>query len=477
MRKRTPQTLLALAGAALLILWQLHEASQAHTLFGDFRAFYCGAAAVAHGANPYTGSAIYPCESTPMPWGLYSAVQGIAVPAPLPGYALLAFVPLTLLPYQAACILWLFVLLACAAIAARALSLLLDRPLGASASAIVPGIAIVVVPFGELGCIELAALLCMALALRARAWGLAALAGGVAMLLPQVGLPAMLAAFIFLRPMRMRIFIAIAVLAVLDVAGSSGTALAYLFTVLPAHARAEIPSSVQYGVTWMLHALRASDAAALAGGSVSYAVVAILGIASSGIAFARMGDRACCALIAPAFAVFGGTFVHYAHIMSAIPAALLLATRASGVRRITCDVAALLLIVPWLWVLSQPLLVPVVALACGICAWGLLDCAPRHALRIALASVVLAGAILIAGAHFGAGGVSPVQNGNVHEALAQDGWSRFIAAARAGTGAAWWIGKLPTWTGLLLVMLACATMARTPKPTLRQAEPATAASG
>lgn len=455
MRSGTPRTLLAVAAAVLLIVWQLHEASKAHALFGDFRAFYCAASVLTHGASPYAASAMYPCESAPMPWGLYSAANGVAVPAPLPGYAVIAFVPFTLLAYQGACGAWLLAVLASAALAVYALSLLLDRSAAGAVAALAPGIAIVVVPFGELGSIVLAALLCMGLALRARAWGWAAVAGSATMLLPQIGVPAMLAACIFLPPMRLRVLASFAVLAAADAAGSSGAALAYLFTILPEHARAEIPSSVQYSATWMLHAAHASDTAALAGGAASYALIAVIGILASRAAASQLRDDACFALIPPTFAIIGGTFVHYAHIMVAIPAALLLATRKSVPFAATFGAAVLLLVVPWLWALSQPLFIVVFAAVCAACALTLLDWPPRSALRAALASALLCAAILITGAYYGAG--SPDAHLPAHR-QALHSWGRYIASARSGTGPAWWIAKLPTWTGLLLFGFGCAGM-------------------
>lgn len=453
MRSGRAGTLLAVAAAVLLIVWQLHEASKSHALFGDFRAFYCAASALTHGASPYASSALYPCESAPMPWGLYSAANGVAVPAPLPGYAVVAFVPFALLPYQDACIAWMLTLLACTAVAVWALSALLDRPVAAAIPALVPGIAIVVVPFGELGCIVLAALLCMGLALRARAWGWAAVAGSVAMLLPQIGVPAMLAACIFVPPMRIRVLVSLAVLAALDVAGSSGAAMSYLVTFLPEHARAEIPSAVQYGATWMLHAAHGSDTAALAAGTVSYAVMFVAGVSASKAVSERLRDDACFALIPPAFAMIGGTFVHYAHIMVAIPAALLLATRKNVPFAAAFCAAALLLVVPWLWALSQPLFIVVFAAVCAACALTLLDLPPRTALRAALASALLCASIVIAGAHFGAGRA----DANVTARL--NSWGRYIASARSATGPAWWIAKGPTWIGLLLLAVGCAGMA------------------
>ncbi len=454
MRRRS---LLAVAAAVLLILWQLHEGSRAHAFFGDFRAFYCAAAAVSHGANPYTASAIYACESTPMPLGLYQATPGVAVPAPLPGYALLAFVPLGVLPYLAACVLWLAVLLATVFLSAAALARLMNRSFDAMLWTLATGFAVISLPFGELGSVIVAAVLWMAVALRRGAWGWAAAAGGVAMILPHVALPALLGAFLFVPQMRARIVVLAAVLTALDLLCSGPeVAFSYLRDVLPAHAHSEIGSTAQYGMTWILHGLHASDRAAIAGGEASYAVMTVLGLAAARALTLRQGDPAYAALIPPAFAVLGGTFMHYTQIMIAIPAALLLYQQSGERVRAIFAAAFLLLVFPWAWVLGQPLLLLPYAAVPGVLAVWVLGWSSMNALRVALASALLTGVILIAGYRFGPGLDAHVHAVISQSGLAQSSWEQFVRSQRASTGIVWWIAKAPTWIGLAILALGCA---------------------
>ncbi|HET9095257.1 MAG TPA: glycosyltransferase family 87 protein [Candidatus Baltobacteraceae bacterium] len=458
MPKRAQHTLLAAGAALVLIAWQLHVSSKVEALFGDFRAFYCAAGAAAHGANPYAAAAIYACERAPMPYGLYQATPGVAVPAPLPGYALLAFAPIALLPYLAACAVWLALLLFTAFTSARALALLLDRPYDAMLWVLAAGFAIISIPFGELGTVIVAAVLWMAVALRRGAWTWAALAGGVAMILPHVALPALLAVFLFVPQMRTRLVLLAVALLALDVScGGPGVALAYLRDVLPAHARSEIGSTAQYGLTWILHGLHASDRAAIAGGEISYAVMVVLGLLAARVFVLRRDDPAYAALIPPALAVLGGTFMHYTQIMIAIPAALMLFYRAGNrVARNMFAAALLLLVVPWAWALGQPVLVFVYALVCGFAGARVLGWSGSAALRAALASVLLAGSILLAGYHFGPGLNTHVHAVALQGGLAQSSWERFVRSQRASTSVVWWIAKAPTWIGLLLLALGCA---------------------
>lgn len=393
-----------------------------------------------------------------MPLGLYHATSGVAVPAPLPGYALLAFAPIALLPYVLACAVWLAVLLITVFASARALAILLGRKYDQALWTLVGGFAVISLPFGELGSVIVAAVLWMAVALSRGAWAWAAVAGGFAMILPHVALPALLAIFLLVPQMRARLAALALLLLALDVScGGTAVALSYVRDVLPAHARSEIGSTAQYGMTWILHGLHASDAVAIAGGDVCYAVMTLLGVIAARAFVARRGDPMYAALVPPAFAVLGGTFMHYTQIMVAIPAALLLFDRsANGRARMLFATALLLLVVPWAWALGQPVLVVVYAIVCAVVAGRVLHWNATAALRCALGSVVLTGAVLFAGFHFGPGLNTHVHAIALHGGLAQSSWEQFIRTQRASTSIVWWIAKAPTWIGLLLLALGCA---------------------
>jgi hypothetical protein len=454
-RKRVIAAALA---AVLLLIWELHIISSVGAFMGDFRAFACAGAALAHGQNPYAAAALYNCERTPMPLGLYHALAGVAVPAPLPGYAIVLFVPFGVLPYLLACALWLLVLLASSILAFVTLARLLHRPLDAAIWALAAGFAVIVIPFGELGSIVFAALLCAGLYVRAGSWTAAAIAVGCAMILPHVALPAVLAAFCFLPRMRVPLIVVAAVLAVVDVlAGGLHTAVSYVTTVLPEHARSEIGSTAQYGLTWILHGVGASDSVAVTGGELSYAVMVLLGVLVAGQMLRRTADTAYVMLIPPAFAMLGGTFVHLTQIMIAIAPALLLYDRSRGPARLALGAAALLLAFPWAWILGQPPLMAVFAIGAAGLAATALDADASVCLRVAFASVLIGGAIVVAGFHFGAGVPAHVHGiAGASQGLAQAGWGEYIRSQRSSSGPVWWIAKAPTWVGLILLPLSCA---------------------
>jgi hypothetical protein len=78
------------------------------------------------------------------------------------------------------------------------------------------------------------------------------------------------------------------------------------------------------------------------------------------------------------------------------------------------------------------------------------------ALRVALASTLLSGVILIAGYHFGAGLSTHVHGVSLQQGLAQSSWSEYVRSQRSSTGVIWWIAKAPTWIGLAILTLGCA---------------------
>src|SRR5271165_2669182 len=85
-------------------------------LMGDFRAFYCAARVASTGANPYHTEPLRSCELSTGRMPFFQRNPGVTIPAPLPGYAVAAMIPLSLLPFAFAATLWaILLLLACVA--------------------------------------------------------------------------------------------------------------------------------------------------------------------------------------------------------------------------------------------------------------------------------------------------------------------------------------------------------------------------
>lgn len=402
-----------------------------------------------------------------MPLGLFHAAPHVTVPAPFPGYALAFFALFAALPYIAACALWLALLLASSAGSCVALARLTGTQISAGVAVLAIPLAVIVLPYGELSSIELCALLWLAVAIRARRWTWASVWAAVAAIVPHVGIPALIGIFVWEARMRWRIAAIAVAFGLLDVfAGGAQAAIAYVTNVLPAHTLSEIAGVNQYGLTWALYASGVSGTVAVRAGEVSFAAMLLAGVIAAGALVRRSGDNAYAALIPPAFAVFGGSFMHYTEIIVALGAATLLCVRVTDRRRGLFAAALLLLALPWLSILGQPQIIAAFPLAGAAIAWMVCGFDARIALRFALGTLAICGVILICANHYGPALHAPGAL-TLDDSLAQASWAKFVGAVRSSAGAVWWIAKAPTWLGLALLTTACGYAlrgARTPQP-------------
>lgn len=421
-------------------------------LLGDFRAFYCGGTTLLHGANPYTAGPLLRCEQIPQPFGLHTAKDQVDLPAPFPGYALAVFAIVALLPYPAAAAVWLMLLLACTAAACVFLGRLCGRPSLAALMLLAVAFSVAVIPYGELAPVIMAALTGGALALRDERRAALVLALAVIALLPHVALPVFLALFIWHRSARLPVALLCGALALIDViAGGPQLALSYFTRVLPNHAASEIGFITQYSMTWLAQGLGASDRVALAAGNLSYLVMVVLGVWLAGIESRKLRDPALLLLIPAAFAVTFGSFIHYSEITLAFPAALLLYTRTRGTARAIAATAVLLAALPWQSIVTQPaLMIPVTLGAIAICAIAL-ELPVRTSLRAGVAAVIFCAACIIVAWQLGPQTAPHAAASAFDPALAEASWAQHISAQTSSSGLVWWIPKLPTWIGLVLL--------------------------
>ena len=170
----------------------------------------------------------------------------------------------------------------------------------------------------------------------------------------------------------------------------------------------------------------------------------------------RYGEPAFALFVPAAFAVTGGPFIHYSEILLALPAALLLFAR--GPKAVRVPAAACLLLVALLWqsVAIQPARILEIAAGAYLIAWLSIETRGAVRLRIAFGAVLIAGAVMIAAAHFGPQTVYHAAGAHLDPVLAQASWARHIGAETYSGGLIWWIAKWPTWSGLALLALSCA---------------------
>lgn len=445
--RRALDALVVAALAALVAVALLHAADQ-RLLFGDFRAFYCGGSVLAHGGDPYAQVPLYACESARVPFHLYAASGGIAVPAPFPGYALAFFALFSYLPYPLAALVWLAA--SCAALLIAAHTFARIYGFGVVASLLLLGVpaGIAILPYGELAPFVLCAVALAAKYFREERWWAAAAAMAVLALLPNVAAPAFLLVLLFERAMRVPLLTAIAALAGLDLfAGGPALALHYFAQVLPAHALSEIGATSQYGTTWVAHALGLSDALAVHVPEVLYALV-VAGLLPLFARAGNLGRAEMTVAVALAWALLAGPFVHFAEVVLALPLgiALYAATRERAVA-----LACIILAIPWLWIVEEPALCAAFAAFAFVTSRKFFRLPSSYALRVML-GVACASGLLLVMAH-ASGAQIGTSATRLDPSLAQASWAGYVRGARASTGAVWWMLKAPTWLALAILAL------------------------
>ena len=277
-------TVLALAGQTALV-------ARTGLLLGDFHAFYCAARVTAGGADPYRTEPLRTCEASTGLGAFQAKHPGVAIPAPLPGYAIAIFEPLAALPPPFAGTLWLAMLLAASAASVLAIARFAAVPWPIPLGAFLFSLGVASIPAGELVPIAIAAISVSAyFAWRGR-WRAAAIAGAIAMLEPHLGLPVCVALFVWAPATRVTLVVSAALLASLSLLtiGPAGNA-AYFTSVLPAHALSEASRDTQFSLTSILASLGVGDAAAVRVGSVWYVAMLILGTVAAG-RLARYTER------------------------------------------------------------------------------------------------------------------------------------------------------------------------------------------
>jgi hypothetical protein len=435
-----------------------------HSLLGDFHAFWCAGSAISHGADPYRAAALAACERASAPWGLYSAPAGLAVPAPLPPYALALFAPLSLLPYPLAACLWFALLIGATCAGIAVLSRVL-RVNGAVAGwmFLLPA-TVLWLPFGEAAPLALFGAALAAYALQRERWSLCALGLALLAIEPHLALGAWICVALFAPRARAPLAIAGSALIATAVAVHAGIFIEYLRQVLPLHALAEVPRPVQYSATWLLDALGFSPAIALQAGAATYVGSIAASVLIAMRLLRRWNDRSVLVFAPLAAAVIGGTFVHSSEIALALPFAALLAVREQGRLAAAGALACAVLAVPWLQGGPQQTIVLVGAAVCAALVL-LLNENSRLALGSLAGSAILAAALILA--HREPAAVHQPRTFPIPESrgeLASASWGRYIWREQSAVTAADWLGKTPTWLALLALAALAAGAASNKEP-------------
>ncbi len=400
----------------------------------DFLAFRCAARVAAQGADPYLAEPLRTCERDALAESHLRIVPHLVVPAPLPPYALLAFAPLGTVPFRTGCAWWLAILIAAYAstcvVLARAsrTSLLVVVPSLLGADLLASALIGQIVPIVVLAACAAAAFL------QRRKEVAAAIAAAATLLEPHLGLPLCIALWWYAPRSRWPLLGCVMLLAVLTLwYGGLARSIEYVANVLPAQERSEgLAFGAQYGLSASLAVLGVPKAVALTAGAVSYAIMAAVGMVLGRRAARRTGEPAFAVLAPITTVLIGGPYVHIHQMAAALPlAAYVLAARPAPPARIATAFAICCLAVPWQSVIE---IGPVMAAVFPHTA-SAAHVAPGHVLDAFAA----------------------------RDRLAEDAWGGWAAAhiydSRTPYEAL--LVKLPTWTGLVVLVSLVVGLPRT----------------
>jgi hypothetical protein len=420
-------------------------------LMGDFRAFYCAGSVIAHGANPYLNEPLRACEVAAGPPAEPSGMRSVTLPAPLPPYALLLFVPLSALPFAWAAAFFELLIVA----AMTAATVLYARVTAVPALwlylAFAAITACVTYFVGQPVPFVLLAFAGAALALRQQRWNIAAACMLVTTIEPHLALPAIAALLIAMPRTRIPLAVGACLLASAGIAAvGSRAAVMYVGQVIPAHALANA-YEWQYSLTSVLTSFGFAAVPAVHIGELMYALMLVAGVVVALRLWRASGDAAALVIVPPAFAVFGGVHVHSQQLIVALPAMLYVFARCPRVRTLAATGITFAMI-PWNIMSSAPMAgcFPILVGAFAAATMG-----RRRGLQLTAISAGIALSLIVcaliglgpADAHFTVTASAP-------GAIAETSWGPFSQQMLSKTSVLMdWL-RVPTIAGLALGLYA-----------------------
>ncbi len=446
---------LCVVAALVVALGELARSSYLRFATGivDFRVLYCAGRVALAGGDPYLVEPLRACEhayANPSIAGSPNIVYAFA----LPPYIIAPFAELARLPFWAAA--WTYEVAAFISLAAAIVLLAraLDLPLLACGTALVLAVGLPSLALGQLAPFELLFIAGTAFAL-VRCNNVAAGVLAVLTLLePHVGVFVVSAVALFAPRTRLTVLAGAAVLALAALACGVHVVATFLAEA-PLQIAAEARSDTQYSLTAPLVWIGVPLKYALAAGSLSTVLTFALSLVLAR-AVARSTTPGALAVIPPACAVFGGSYIHITQIALAVPAALLLVphARADVVASRLAVAGLLLLAVPWPNVAAEK---QVTAAALFVIAVLMSYAGASYARTAALVAVCWIA-------------LWPIQN-SIPPALAKPmlpraaptdlgstGWEAAVAQSSRNSPRTFLI-KLPTWFGLAATIAAAIRLA------------------
>jgi hypothetical protein len=344
--------LLALGVAALRDFSRLGAALPWRTM-DEFADFYCAGLAFDRGASPYTYEPLHACEhqfntGASFRGKLFAGNPAIAVPAPQPPYDFVPFMALARANFSIARAIDATAIVLAVVLSAIALSAI-GVPLALALAVFALSTGYVELNTAQIAPFALLALVLCGLALERGRDRLAGVLAALTAIEPIVGLPVVVATFLFVPRARWAVAAGLAGLLALAcaIAGPKGV-LEYLVAVLPAHSQSELLFPFQYSLTSALATLGVPSAVARVAGAAAYVLLPIAALVIAPRTSAQLRRRALLVFVPALCSAIGGTFLHQEELCFAIPAVTLLAWETTGRRRTIATAALCLLAVPWI---------------------------------------------------------------------------------------------------------------------------------
>jgi hypothetical protein len=276
---------------------------------------------------------------------------------------------------------------------------------------------------------------------------------------PQIGLPVLLALFVWTPRARLVLVGAAVVFAGLSLAtlGPAGN-LEYVRQVLPGQAASEVPFRIQYSLTWLLYFFGASETLALKLAGYEYALCVLAGVLLAPRIAKTLDAPEAVAAFPAACALFGGTYLHLFQMCAAIPFGLILIARAPRLR-LAAWTALALLALPWnalasrAWYFSGALVLLVILLAAG----AQLPRPRRAALTLAALALYLIFPRLLAAAPAAQlrppAPIADFESQRLDRSVASVQHGYQIRREPDSTATSWrvFVEKIPDWAGLALL--------------------------
>ncbi len=457
--RRTGDTLGFIGVSLLIITLSFMLARGGTPERSSFKAFYCAGAAIDAHRDPYLVEPLRSCERH---FVAKELPPGYVEPAPLPGYTLALFGPLARLPAVVAAEVFCAILALATIATAAFIAAISDTPKTAVLLALMP-LALLNAAYGELPPIAMLGIAAAAYFLARRKYAAAGVAVCVALIEPNVGLVAAVAAFAFLPRTRLAISASAAFLAIASVLALGVTTnIEYFSVALPIQQISELVASDQYSSSRILYELGFAPNVCIAVAKGFFFLMAAFSIVLAWQVSKRTHRHEFIALIPPAVILFGGIYVHDIQMILALPAAITVAAiKRAPLYKWTAALSTVLLSLVWTEHAGRA----VVALS-ATCAAGVLfalsnDSERKRVFNAAIGAVCAVVAVIIiqrAQRPIAPSAFTSRYFDALPSEIAAIAWARYLNATPALTHTEYFL-KLPSWIGLLGLIVCCVSLA------------------